>query len=126
MSYEIIPQAPNYEMNGMGIVRNRKTGRIRKWTITNSGIKRISFWVGKKNISLSYPYLMWQLHGEILSKVRPVPVVATKGTRTMRFDSLNRCVHFLADVTPLTVNGIWHHIKRRHNKVADWDIHYCY
>ena len=71
MSYEIIPQAPNYEMNGMGVVRNRKTGRIRKWTITNSGIKRISFWVGKKNISLSYPYLMWQLHGEILSRVRP-------------------------------------------------------
>ena len=52
MSYEIIPQAPRYEMNQCGVVRNRETGYILKWQLSkhNNKIKTLRTDAGKKII----------------------------------------------------------------------------
>ena len=56
--------------------------------------------------------MLWLLHGEITSKTRPVPVVISKGTRSIRFDSLKQCAVFLDEVTHLTFGGVWYHLVR--------------
>ncbi|MBR2773894.1 MAG: hypothetical protein IKD73_02775 [Selenomonadaceae bacterium] len=37
MSYEIIPQAPRYEMSNMSLIRNRETGKVLKSSGFTSG-----------------------------------------------------------------------------------------
>ena len=127
MSYEIIPQAPRYEMNQRGVVRNRETGYILKWQLSKHNTKQMTLRTdaGKK-IIISQPHMLWLLHGEITSKTRPVPVVIKKGTRSLSFDSLKQCAIFLDEVTHLTFKGAWYHLARRHKAIADWSVHYCY
>ncbi|MBQ6298698.1 MAG: hypothetical protein IJK81_13620 [Selenomonadaceae bacterium] len=127
MSFEIIPQAPRYEMNSRGVLRNRETGKILKWQLSKHNSKQMTLRTddGKK-IIISQPHMLWLLHGEITSKTRPVPVVIKKGTRSISFDSLKQCAVFLDEVTHLTFWGAWYHLTRRHKHVGDWEVHYCY
>ena len=124
--FEVIPQAPRYEMNARGVLRNRETGYILKWSLSPKGTKTTSLTYAGKKITVTLPHLMWQLHGKIISKKRPVPVVISKGTRSMRFDSLRQCARFLEEVAQLTFWGAWFHLVKRRTSVADWHIHYCY
>ena len=126
MSFEIIPQAPRYEMNSKGVLRNRETGKTLKWSLSPRGTKTATLcWHGKR-MTVTQPHMLWQLHGKIVSKKRPVPVVISKGTRSIRFDSLKQCAVFLDEVTHLTFKGAWYHLARRHKPVADWSVYYCY
>ena len=126
MAYEVIPQAPNYEMNENGFVRNRQTKRILKWQRGRCQTKQITFRVKGKRICLSQPSLMWYLHGRITSKKRPIPVVISKGTRSMRFDSLKQCSTWLAECHGLSESTCWIKLVRRVKVIDGWDIHYCY
>lgn len=84
MSYEIIPQAPRYEMNASGVIRNRATGKILKWTKGNHGTKTAQLYLGnRKRICVTLPHLLWQLHGNCTSPVAPIAVSIKKGTRTL-------------------------------------------
>ena len=122
-----IPHATRYEMNNKGVVRNRQTGKILKWGKGIHGTPTLNLYLddGKK-ICATLPNLMWLMHGDIVSKTRPVPTVVKKGTRSLSFDSLKQCALFLGEVTHLTYDGVWYHLHRRHKKIADWYIHYCY
>ncbi len=128
MSFEIIPQAPRYEMNQRGIVRNRETGYVLKWQLSKHGTKQMTLKTNAcKKIIISQPHMLWLLHGEITSKTRSVPVVINKATRSISFDSLKQCAVFLDDVTHLTfiwARGItW----RGDIKLLPIGIiHYCY
>ena len=122
--FEIVPQAPRYEMNSMGIMRNRKTGRILKWQVRKSGNKIMTLRNDKTKVHISQYSLLWFLFGKITAKKAPVTTFITKGTRTLRFDSLKQCAMFLEKVTPLSSAGVCNHLWRRHTKIADWNIRY--
>lgn len=127
MSFEIFPQAPRYEMNQRGVVRNRETGKVLKWQLSKHNSKYMTLRTEEgKKIIISQPHMLWLLHGEITSKTRPVPVVISKGTRSMRFDSLKQCAVFLDEATHLTFMGVLYHLAQRHKSVADWSVYYCY
>ena len=125
MSYEIIPQAPRYEMNNQGLIRNRETGKVLKWQISPHGTKTVQLYLGdRKKICVTQPHLLWQLPGRCTSKVAPIAVSIKKGTRSLRFDSLSDCAKFLASVTNLKPNGVWMYLVRRRTQIADWEIRY--
>ena len=124
--FEIVPQAPRYEMNSMGIMRNRETGRILKWQVHKHGHKYMALWTDNGKVGVSQCSLLWLLFGQIKAKKPPIVTVISKGTRTLRFDSLKQCALFLQSVTHLTFMGVWYHFRRRHTKIADWDIRYGY
>ena len=119
-----IPQAPRYEINSWGVLRNRKTGYILKWRTYAHGQKAMALNVGGKKITVSKFSLLWLLHGKIKAKRPPMAVSISKGTRTMYFDSLNQCAKFLATVTRFHHGGVWYYLRARRNKIADWDIQY--
>lgn len=123
-----IPQAPIYEINSNGIIRNSRTGKIIKWQIAPYGNKQTTLKPGNgsKKITVSLPSLMWLLHGKIIAKKKPIPVTVEKGTRTLRFNTLNDCAKFLANVTHLTHGGAYYHLTRRHTIIADWHIRYLF
>ena len=122
--FEIVPQAPRYEMNSMGIMRNRETGRILKWQVHKHGHKFMALHNGGNKVGVSQCSLLWLLHGQIKAKKAPITTFITKGTRTLRFDSLKQCALFLQSVTHLTFNGVRYHFRKRHTKIAEWDIRY--
>lgn len=124
--FETIPQAPRYEMNSMGILRNRDTKRILKWQVHEHGHKFMALWTDTGKVGVSQCSLLWLLHGKIKHKKPPVQTVISKGTRTLHFDSLKQCALFLVSVTSLSFACIWRRFNRRHNKIAEWDIHYGY
>lgn len=122
--FETIPQAPRYEINSQGVMRNRETKRILKWQVHEHGHKYMALWAGDKKVGVSQCSLLWLLHGKIKHKKPPVPTVISKGTRTFHFDSLLQAATFLASVTSLSFAGVWYHFRHRHNKIAEWDIRY--
>lgn len=126
MNYEIIPQAPRYEMNGAGVIRNRKTGKFLKWYKTGRYNKTdtATLMNNGKKIRVSRPSLLWQLYGSVTSKTVPVAVSLQRGTRTLRFDSLKACAGFLARVVHLTKGAVRYHLTKRRTKIADWEIRY--
>ena len=125
--YLPIPQAPRYEMNSRGFVRNTKTGKHLKWI--TSGRNRTSKQMnvitndGKK-VTVSLPSLLWLIHGLVISKTAPIPVSVTKGTRYIRFDSCRRAALFLADVTKTPFNSCSVWLSRRKQTIAGWQINY--
>lgn len=126
--FETIPQAPRYEINSQGIIRNRETGQIIKWQkMSHCNTKQAKLFVGDcKYVCVSQPSLLWLLHGKITSKVAPHAIVVKKGTRELRLDSLLAGARFLAKMTGLTVGGVWYHLaKKRHTMIHGWQIHYC-
>ena len=127
MSFEIIPQAPRYEMNQRGIVRNRETGYVLKWQLSKHGTKQMTLKTNAgKKIIISQPHMLWLLHGEITSKTRPVPVVISKGTRSMRFDSLKQCALYLEKYHGKKLSSCQAGLARRQKHVGGWSVHYCY
>lgn len=124
MAFEVIPQAPNYEVNEKGDLRNRATKRVRKWSISSHGDKFTVLSHERKQVKVHLPSLLWQLHGLCISKVAPIPTSIKKGTRNLRFDSLTSCAKYLATVTKYTFGGAWTKLVRRQTKIADWDIRY--
>lgn len=126
MSYEIIPQAPRYEMNNKGVIRNRETKRTVKWYPSpRSGTKYTSLHLdSKRRISVSFPSLLWQLHGTISSKKQPVAVSIKKSTRDLRFDTLTECATFLANACGLSYWGVWYYLRERRTQIKDWQISY--
>ncbi|MBQ3451397.1 MAG: hypothetical protein IJG32_03950 [Selenomonadaceae bacterium] len=125
MSYEIIPQAPRYEMNVAGTIRNRTTGKILKWQISPHGTKTAQLYLGdKKKICVTLPNLLWQLHGRCTSKVAAIPCSIKKGTRCLRFDSMSDCARFLAKVTHYNYGGAYRNLASRRTKIVDWEIRY--
>ena len=124
--FEVIPQAPRYEMNARGVLRNRETGYILKWSLSPKGTKTTSLTYAGKKITVTLPHLMWQLHGRIISKKRPVPVVISKGTRSIRFDSFRQCARYLAKYHGLKEASCQTSLVKRYKHVGGWYIHYCY
>lgn len=126
MNYEIIPQAPRYEMNNKGVIRNRETGRTVKWHLHPLyGSKYTSLRLdSKRRISVSLPDLLWQLHGIIRGKKRPVAVSIKKGTRDLRFDALTECATFLANSYGLSYWSIWYYLRERRTQIKDWQVSY--
>lgn len=126
MSWEIIPQAPNYEMNSAGMIRNRTTSKILKWYKTGRHNKSntITLMNNGRPIRVSQLHLLWQMHGRCTSKVVPIAVSIKKGTRTLRFDSMNACANFLAPIIHLTSNSVRYHLTKRHAQIDDWEIRY--
>ena len=124
MSFEIIPQAPNYEINGAGVLRNRKTKKVRKWSKRQNGTTRIALRSNKKMVYLTQSSLLWQLHGLCTGRTAPIAASINKGTRSLHFDSLTSCSKFLAKVTPLTFKAVNRRLSRRHAQIADWQIRY--
>ena len=123
-NFVTIPQAPRYEINSFGVLRNRDTGYILKWQVHKHGHKHMVLWQGNKKVGVSQCSLLWLLHGKITAKKQPIANIIKKGTRTMHFDSLKQCAKFLEKTTSLTFAGVWFHMMKRHNKIADWDIRY--
>ena len=123
-----IPQAPIYEINSHGIIRNSISGKVIKWQISPHGTKQTTLYTcsGGKKIIVSLPSLMWLLYGRIIAKKKPVPVTVKKRTRTLRFDTLIDCAKFLATVTHLKIGGAYYHLTRRHALIADWHIWYLF
>ncbi|MBR3745638.1 MAG: hypothetical protein IKN27_01600 [Selenomonadaceae bacterium] len=122
--FETIPQAPRYEINSMGILRNRETKRILKWQVHEHGHKFMALWTDTGKVGVSQCSLLWLLHGKIKHKKPPVQTVISKGTRTFHFDSLLQAATFLASVTSLSFAGVRYHFRHRHNKIAEWYIRY--
>lgn len=124
MSFETIPQAPRYELSNLGVLRNRETGKILKWTQLPGRNKMATlYWNGKK-ICVSLPHLLWQLHGQITSKKAPVPVVISKGARSLRFDSLKECSLYLVRYHGLSAGSCWSKLQRRYKVIGDWNVRY--
>ena len=127
-NFETIPQAPRYEMNGRGVIRNKSTGKILKWGkgIHDTPQMNLVSTSGKK-ICVTKPSLLWFLHGKIICKKRTTPVRVKKGTRSIRFDSLSQAARFLSEVTHLKPQGAWYHLSRRRAKVIHgWQVRYGY
>ena len=119
-----IPQAPNYEINSQGHVRNKSTGLILKWTPSKYGTPNLVLHNAGKRIFVTLPSLMWLIHGQIIAKKMPVPVAIQKGTRYLRFDTLTACAKFLTTVTHFHFAGALTHLSRRHTQIADWHVQY--
>lgn len=85
--FKIIPDAPNYEINREGVVRNRKTGRILK-----PGIKRqVCFSIdGVKRIYRMPKLLASQIFKlpALKRKKAPVPVTLSKDDRKFSFKNI--------------------------------------
>lgn len=126
MSYEIIPQAPRYEMNANGFIRNRTTGKFLRWYKTGRYNKTdtATLMHNGKMIRVSRLSLLWQLHGIVTSKTVPVAVSIKKGTRNLRFDSLSDCAKNLAPIVHRTENAVRYHLTKRHTQIADWQVRY--
>lgn len=123
--FEVIPQAPNYEMNSFGVVRNISSGKILKWHKDSHGISTMTLGWGKEKVCVSLPNLLWLLHGNITHrKALTVPCAVEKGTRYLRFDTITACAHFLANATHLTFGGAYFHLARRKSRIAGWQISY--
>ena len=120
-----IPQKPEYEMNSLGVVRNKITGYILKWHTAPHNFEVMTLGSGKAKISVSKPSLLWLLHGSITYKrALPIPCSATKGTRRMRFDSLTKCSNFLAAVIKISRQEIYRQLTQRAEQIRDWKIQY--
>jgi len=61
-----IPDAPRYEINKLGEVRNRRTGRILKTYYNQRGIECVQMRDAGYEITRSVPKLVWDLLGEIV------------------------------------------------------------
>lgn len=125
--YLPIPQAPRYEINSRGFVRNTKTGKHLKWMRAgrNRNSKQMNVYTNDgKKISVTLPNLLWLIHGIVVGKKAPIPVSVTKGTRYLRFDSSHQAALFLADITktPFSTCRAW--LFYRKQTVADWQINY--
>lgn len=124
--FVVIPQAPLYELNSRGVLRNRKTGKILKWTISPSGSKAVTLCYNGYKTCATLPNLLWQIHGRIISKKAPVPVTLKHGTRTLRFDSCRQCSYYLATYHGLSQKACQSRLVRRCKRIGGWDVHYCY
>lgn len=122
--FETIPQAPNYEVNSQGDVRNKSTGVILQWLQKKYGTPNLTLHNAGKRIYVTLPSLMWLVHGQIIAKKMPVPVAIQKGTRYLRFDTLSACAKFLTTVTHFHFAGALSQLSRRHTQIADWKIRY--
>lgn len=122
--FETIPQAPRYEINSAGVVRNRETGYILKWIKDKGKSPRVCLYSGDKQFCFTRPTLLWQMHGKIISKRAPIPVTISKGARAIRFDSRKQCAQFLAEKTSKKFSTIWWALAKKKETVGDYTIHY--
>ena len=124
MLWQTIPQAPDYEINHQGVVRNRKTGYILKWQEHCSNhFKQITLRTGGKKICLTLPNLMWQLFGRRSPKT-PIPVSVSNGNRRKFFDSCRACSFFLAQDAGISQAAVWNRLARRKNLIGNRRINY--
>ena len=125
MTWQTIPQAPRYEINSQGVVRNRQTGYVLKWQTRNVSNKQISLRDDNgKSVCLSYPSLILQLFGERVGKTTRVPVNIVKGNQRRFFDSCRQCSFFLAKAVPIPLSTVWNKLARRHEFIGGWRVDY--
>ena len=97
-----------------------------KWSLSPKGTKNAMLrWNGKR-MTMTQPHLLWQLHGKIVSKKRLVPVVISKGTRSLRFNSLKQCACWLAKYHGKNQASCQAGLPRIQKHVGGWQTHCCY
>lgn len=119
LAFLTIPKAPNYEMNQHGEVRNKKTGKIRKWYRGHLYLPAAD---GK--VCVTRPSLLWQLFGVIKSKNMRRPVRLVRGNRSIYFDSYRAAARFLQPKVYLSFGGVMIYFWKRKPKIYDWGIEY--
>ena len=86
-SFLPIPQAPKYEMNKQGVIRNRKTRQIIRWQMRGTSKLVTLHTSSGKQVCVTYPSLMWLLFGECVGKKAAIPVSISQGNRQHYFPS---------------------------------------
>ena len=124
--FETIPQAPQYEINTKGRVRNKKTGNFLKWYKVKGKTEQLSLKVDKygKTVSVTKCSLLWYLFGIAASKKMPIPCRVKKGTRSLRFDSLAECARWFAMYHGKTYGRYLGSLGKRQKHIGGWVIEY--
>ena len=123
LAFETIPQAPRYEVNRRGDVRNKKTGKIRKWVKRKRGANMVLF-NGGKRVAVTRGGLLWQLFGIIKNKNTQKAVRLIHNPRSILFDSHGQAARFLQTRVGLTRSGIMNYFWRRSTNIYGWDVEY--
>lgn len=119
-----VPQAPNYEINSEGFIRNKTTGKFLKWFGKREDRVHLIPARGAKRISVMKNSILWFLHGRIIAMKPPVVVIVSKGNKRWRFDTATDCAKFLARVTNYTQGTARYYLSRRDQVIAGWNIEY--
>ena len=87
-----------YEVNKMGIVRNSITKRPVTVRKHKSGFRYCQLRKGGIAFSVSMSSLLWKVFGQKppKSSKMSIPIIISKGNRTLHFDTKKACAEFLA------------------------------
>ncbi len=118
-----IPQAPRYELNSAGVLRNRETGQILKWQFSGGITKIARLSCNKKKLWVSLPGLLWQLHGR-KAKTQAIPVVISRGIRSVQFNSCHQCALYFVKYHGLKFSKTSRELVRRAKTIGGWNVKY--
>ena len=125
MEYEVIPWAPRYEVNPLGTLRNRKTGRILKWYKSKGDTtKKLALRYRGTKYNVTQPSLLREMFGQPARQGVAMPVMLTKGNRSIHFDSMNQCRAYLAKYCGLTLGTARQYLHSRKSEIAGWKVQY--
>lgn len=121
--FKIIPDAPNYEINREGVVRNRKTGATRK---LSSGRQVGLYTTVGKPIYRSPKVLAAKIFKLPTPKQRhaPVPVTLSKDDRKLSFKNIVTAAEWLENEVLHSFEHIKDLMHKRKPEIYGWNVTY--
>lgn len=123
--WQVIPEAPNYEISNRGVIRNRKTGRILKWIMCKhsktlrAGLRNEA----GESICVTRGGLMNYLFG-VRGKFQALPVHVTRGGCSWYFESCQKCSEWLATKVNYSASAVAHWLVERKAEICGYGITY--
>ena len=126
-TFQTITQAPKYEMNRRGDIRNKSTGQLLRWYKNGKATLRMNLHTtNRKTVSVTLHSLLWQLFGIEMPKRKGVirPVAIAKGNRSLYFETSQACAKFLAKKESYSVGYTATLLSQRRRVIFGWTVNY--
>ena len=126
MVWKVIDCAPNYEISDTGIVRSRKTGKIKPTRPSKDGSNIVVLYNDNRRMEKRIAPLMFRLHGipTKLKRASYVPVSVSLGDTRRDFDTITAAADFLASQVYYSDHYLRHKMHCREKEIFGWTINY--
>lgn len=120
--FKIIPEAPNYEINRDGVVRNRQTGA----TLKLSSVMQVGLRTAGKTIFRNPKLLAAEIFKLPAPKRKnaPVPITLSKDGRELSFKSILSAAKWLEHEVFYSCNHIQSLMHKRKHEIYGWAVFY--
>lgn len=121
--FKIIPEAPNYEINREGVVRNRKTSRVLKPT----SVGQVGLYIAVGERIRRYPK---SLAAEIFNlpmpkrRTAPGPITLSKGDCKFSFKNILSAAEWLSAEVFFSCGYLQSLMHKRDSEIYGWDVTY--